>query len=430
MSLTTLPEYGCTDGFDWTERDVRDLERLRDALGAEVLWPVIRRGRRELCAAQYVGVAQLGKRRVQVIPKIGAPEPASGVVRNLLVMLGYACDVPPREAEATGLLRGPSDWFEALTRLFATRLAAEWARGPARAYEPVDDELPDLRGRWRVADQLRRPARGHAFSVRFDEFTADNRLNRAFRFVTERLWLQAREADNRRLLGDLRSRMDEVALPAALTARDAGPELINRLNARFGPPLSLARLFLGHAALLPAAGDAPGFGFFLDMNLIFEGFLAGIIRRHRGAALPPALADCEVVPQGRGAVAHLAVREGGPRVFRLKPDLAFRRGGRFPLLLDAKYKRLDPRQADLGVVAADFYQMTAYALRFGCPRILMVYPQPPGGPVCGSFEVEGAGVRIDVGTIDLARDLGPVAGRSDLIAELAELMGRAADARG
>ena len=70
----------------------------------------------------------------------------------------------------------------------------------------------------------------------------------------------------------------------------------------------------------------------------------------------------------------MARTEGKP-VFWLKPDLAVRRGQIFPLLMDAKYKRLASDVSGVDVGQGDFYQMFAYAHRYDCPRVLMIYPQ-------------------------------------------------------
>ena len=123
--------------------------------------------------------------------------------------------LPVREHALAPLLRRNADWFEVLTRLFATHLTDAWQRGIVRGYVPIEeDDSPLLRGKWRLTAQLRRPAHRHRFCVTYDEFTPDNPLNRVLRFVVERLWTLTRDADNRRALSTLRAWMDEVALPS------------------------------------------------------------------------------------------------------------------------------------------------------------------------------------------------------------------------
>src|SRR4029434_1566849 len=96
---------------------------------------------------------------------------AKQATSNLLRMLAYAGEVPIREHQLAPLLRQTNDWFEILTRLFATHLREEWQRGAYRTYRTVEDDQPVLKGKWRITDQLRRPMRQHIFSVSYDEFT-------------------------------------------------------------------------------------------------------------------------------------------------------------------------------------------------------------------------------------------------------------------
>lgn len=433
MTHVTLFEHERTSGFGWTDRDLAALERLRRAAGAEVLRATVVDGRRELQAAQFVGVVRLGGRTVQVLPKIyRAGARADGATRdeeataNLLHMLAYAGHLSVREHALAPLTRHGRDWFEILTRLFATHLLEEWQRGPFRHYRTIEDELTVLRGKWRVAEGLRRgPARAHVFAVAYDEFTADNALNRVFRFVVEKLWRLTRDGGNRRLLGELRQWMEEVALPAHVAAADARGLTLTRLNQRFAPLVNLARLFLEGGALRLAAGDLSTFAFVFDMNRLFESFLDGFIRRHRDEILTGELADCELLPQSAGETRHLAHdADTGRPVFRLKPDLAFRRGARFPVLLDAKYKRLDPSDARLGVSPADLYQMHAYARRYDCPRVLLLYPQTADtpAPLRRRFALEGTDKIVEAATLDLRIDLKTREGKRQLSAQLRELL--------
>jgi 5-methylcytosine-specific restriction enzyme subunit McrC len=415
--------------FAWTDRDLMMFERLRRTLGVDVIRPTFRNSERAIQAAQHVGVVRLGHRTVQILPKMyrtsdAVPEQqrAQEATRNLLHLLAYAGQLPIREHEIAPLVRRDSDWFEILTRLFASHLMEEWQRGASRSYQTVEAELPVLKGTWRIAEQLRRPERKHIFSVAYDEFTADNPLNRIFRFVVERLWRLTRDANNRRLLGDLRQWMDEVTLLPSVTAADADSTLLTRLNQRYAPLLNLARLFLDGGALQLAADDLTTFAFVFDMNRLFEAFIANFIRRHRDEILPPALQQCDMLVQSRGAACFLARMNGKP-VFQLRPDIAFRDGSGFPFLLDTKYKGLNAADTTLGVSRNDFYQMYAYAHRYDCPRVLLLYPQTTATPTAlrRNFNLAVSNAIIEVATIDIREDFSRRFTQAVLVHELSEM---------
>jgi len=427
--------------FAWTARDVAALEQLRTLAGGDVLRATVKNGASVLQAAQFVGVVRLGGRTIQILPKMFRPgagsdtdraEHARQAARNLLHLLAYARNLPLRETPRAPLRDQATDWFEILTRLFASHLWDEWRRGPLRGYVAFDhDRSSVLRGRWRVAEQIRRPWEKHVFAITADEFSADNRLNRVLRFVVERLWHLTRDADNRRALGELRQAMeaDGVVLPGHVRASDAAPGLLSRLHGRFASLLALARLFLqgGGLELLAGRADTPDtFAFVFDMNRLFEEFVWGFLARHKDEILPGELRNCVLLPQTRGAQRHLALRAADSRpVFRLEPDIAFQApNGSFPLLLDTKYKPLDPaRNAVRGVSQADFYQMFAYAHAYDCSRVLLLYPQTEtSGRLRERFTTGNPPREITAATIDLRLDLGSPAGKQSLTNELRDCL--------
>jgi 5-methylcytosine-specific restriction enzyme subunit McrC len=226
------------------------------------------------------------------------------------------------------------------------------------------------------------------------------------------------------MLGDLRMLLDEVTLLPVVTKADASPTLLSRMNSRFAPLLNLARLFLSDEAFRLSRGDTETFAFVFDMNILFENFLTEFIRRHRFEILPEDLQICDILPQTKGATRHLADRDGNS-VFRMKPDLAFRNAEkRFPLLIDAKYKKLSKDDLRLGISQADFYQMHAYAHRFDCPQITLIYPQTAEMEenLRVNFRLQQSEVIIKAATIDLRLKLTNRTEREKLINELKEIL--------
>ena len=424
----TLFEYESKE-FDWTDRDCALLERMRVSLKTEVLRPTVRGGKRAIQAAQHVGVVRLRNRTVQILPKIHRQSDKDSddvktreATANLLRMLAYAGELQVREHELAPLMRQTDNWFEILTRLFATHLREKWQRGAHRNYQTVEDDLPLLKGKWRIAAQLKRPLRRHIFSVSYDEFTADNQLNRIFRYVVEKLWHLTHDNDNKQLLGELRQWLDEVTLLPHVTVADATPKQLTRLNEHYRPLLNLAQLFLDGGSLQMAADDFSTFSFVFDMNELFESFVATFIRRHAAAILPPELQACDYLVQSRGENRHLAIRET-KNVFRTKPDIVFRRDQQFPLIVDMKYKRLNAADLRLGVDQSDFYQMHAYAHRYGCDDVLLIYPQTAetSKPLHEVFKLADCNKVIRAATVNLQIDLTRKHGRDALASELKAL---------
>lgn len=423
MSATqviTLFEYEWID--DLNPREIALIHRLSRNVGVEILRPGVRQGQPSYQARQYVGVIRLGRRTLQILPKVHRAQDVEQSIgeatRNLLWMLDYAGYLGIREVSLAAL-RKAENWFEVLIYLFATHLKRQWVKGAARTYQPIDAVLPVLKGKWQTAVQVRRPEQKHRFAVTYDEFTVDNPLNRIFRYVVERLWYLTRDSQNRQLLTDLRYWMDEVALLPALSIEEVQNTTLNRLNQQYEPLLNLARLFLERLGLELAASDTNAFAFIFDMNQLFEGFMTGFIQRHRAEILPASLENCELLPQSRQAVRYMA-RYQGNRVFRLKPDLVLREGGQYPLLVDFKYKVLAQGDRKLGIQEADFYQMYAYLNRFKASRLVLMYPQTVNmpEPIYACFDVEEMDAQIVATTVNLLRDLSDLSAKQALKVEL------------
>lgn len=412
------------------------LERLNRGFKSDLLYLSAKStGERVLRATQHVGVFRFGGRTVEVLPKLyaggTAGDPHAASTANLFAMLGYAAGVPVLEHGQAPLRTRESNWLELLTRLFATHLRDLWQYRVYRAYRALDDDLPALKGKWRLAEQLRRPAQLQSFAVHYDEFTVDNAQNRVLRLAVERLWGLTRSRENRALLGQLREWMAEVTLAPEAQVMEARRLPLTRLNQHYEPVLNLAWLLLDRRTLHLVSGDTASYALVLDMNRLFEGFVCGFIRKHRTEVLPPALQGCELLDQARSETRYLARRpalRGRGDVFRLKPDLLLRAGGEVPLLLDAKYKLLDPRERTLDAAQPDFYQMYAYAHRFHCPHVLLVYPQTADmeQALQERFILNDAhAAMVDVCTIDLRPDLSRPDARRALAGRLRDLFAMA-----
>jgi len=411
--------------FEWTDRHLTALDRLNRSTGGEVLSPAVKGRQRGFRTAQFVGLVRLEGATIEILPKLyrGSSEPPQHMAaRNLLVLLAHAFDLGLRDTGIASVVSEHGDWFEALAALFAARLMDLWQRGPQRTYQSLDEDLPVLKGKLRVGEQLRRPEQYQRLAVRYDEFTVDHPRNQVLRAAVELLWQITRLPANRRQLGILREWLEQVTLLPPITAAQMALPPLTRLNRHYAPLVNLARLLLQRAAPYLTIGTHETYAFVFDMNQLFESFLTGFIRRHRVAILPPSLARAELLVQARSFRQHLALRDGAKQAFLLKPDLALRLDGRAPLLVDMKYKLLDASSGRLGVAPSDFYQMMAYAHRFACPHVLLLYPQMSSmpDPLRHTFHLVGSPTHITVYTVDLCRDLTSPASRSLLIAELAE----------
>lgn len=363
-------------------------------------------GPRSLRIQQFVGAVRTRDLQLEILPKIeGLPEPAQ-VRRSLLAMLALTQDLELRGSEAVSFQESSEPFIYALARLYCRRLLEAVRRGLRQEYVQHEDLLPHVRGKiqWHLQARLQASHRLELACV-FDDRSEDTPLNRTLKaalLTAGRMLESSRDSSIVTELRHAMSGVSESCPPADQRARLR----TDRMNHHLGPLLVLARLILGnHNPDLgrSADGNRDTYALVWDMNRLFEEYVGR-------------LAQELLQPQGFRVV----LQEGGPtylaqeastkqNAFLLKPDILVRREGRTWLVADTKWKRLESRQANLGVSETDVYQVLAYAHRYETDRAVLVYPHHPAlGPpgLKREFLIRSAGpqqVRVRIVTVDLAR---------------------------
>ena len=348
--------------------------------------------RRGLKAGQVVGVLAAPGRNLEILPKIDGED---GAVREALVrMLALAWELRVNEGELTALDTQRHDLLELLIRLFADRLLAAVRRGLPRLYLTQEEDLRLLCGRLDIKRQTTHLAvRPDRLACRFDELSEDTPLNRVLKASVSRLVRVARSAANTRSLAELTARFESVSDspdPLHETVR------LDRTNAAFHDLHRLACLFLAGDWQSTASGEAAGFALLFPMNELFEAFV--------GRSLKRALAPCPVHLQHRGR--HALAGADGRRLFALRPDAVIEAADG-PIVLDAKWKPLEPGDETLGIAQSDIYQLLAYRQAYGAARLILLYPWHSGSDGRDGIErrwtVSGTDCPFDVATVDVGR---------------------------
>lgn len=397
---------------------LQTLEELMDAAQQPGEPEIIHLGRRTWRTSQYVGIWRLGSTTLQVLPKIdrdaplGSPAYASttaSAAANLVRMLAVAEDTHLQSLDTAALAHAHGDWLEVFTTFWARHLQQQLRRGPERHYVDHEDTLSFLRGRWLLAQQLRTgAARAHVFDVNYVELSANTPLNRVLRTAVHRLIAGARSSLNRALLADLDGQLSEAPLIHAIEPTVFAQVHFNRLNEHLKPVFRLARLILEACTPILRSGETTSLAFVVNMDQLFEAFIAAVLRRQLPALLPTIPDEIRLVTQSHGWSVHLLETETTRvPVLKLKPDLEFvTAGGQRWLIADTKYKRLDTSKPDLGLHREDVYQILAYAARHRCRRLLLLFPKRADQrEVLQVFRQPETATRLVVATVDLGKPL-------------------------
>ena len=321
-----------------------------------------------LRAQNLVGIIETPRRTViEILPKIDlSPGGDEDTRRVFLTMLRTWRGLGQAELDGAGI-RAVSrlDMFEAFVHLFLKSVVLLTRRGLARAYRTREANLPRLRGRILFPRHVRENLVDRSrFYVGYDEFTANRPANRLIHLALRRLAAVARHPANRQRVHQLRIVFSDV--PASTNLDDDwARHRVDRSMPHYDAVMPWVGLFLFGRGLATFAGPHASRALLFPMEEVFEDFVTAAVRRHQR----------RFAVRAQGPKGYLAIDEANRPAFRLKPDITLIEHGRVRFILDAKWKRLDPGTPNHGVSQADAYQLFAYGRRYGCRRVVLVYPR-------------------------------------------------------
>ena len=339
---------------------------------AEFARKVLKRKDGDLAASNHVGVITTKSGTVvEILPKIDLGN-QPGVdkdeftrrlfLRMLRCWRRFGNTLP--ESAIRAIRRFP------MLEVFVHRFLADLtvlARGEvARCYVPVEESLPCLRGRILFRKHMHVNLVNRArFHVAYDELSVNRPANRLIHSTLIRLHPWVLSNRNRQSLRELLAVFADV--PQSMDVHDDWRKHhIDRSMHHYAPVMSWVRLFLFNEGLATYSGPHANVSLLFPMEKVFEDFVSYSFRRYQH--------DFTVVRQGpHRPMARIADQNA----FTLKPDLSLIEGNRIAFILDAKWKRINPRDGDPkhGIDQGDVYQLYAYAKAYKCDVVALVYPR-------------------------------------------------------
>ena len=346
------------------------LEHQRDVQGN--YRPVLQQQNGKLIAGNYVGIVQTRKGTVlEILPKVDLVDGAENeetkrVFFNMLrTWRGFKSQAVFNATQIKAVRR--FNMLEVFVHLFLNNLVMLTQRGLARHYQPVEENLPCLRGRIRFPEHIRENVANRArFYVRYDEFSANRPANRLINSTIRELSGYVRQPRNQQLLHQLRIEFSEIP-QSTHRQSDWDRYQLDRTIQHYDAVMQWVGLFLFNKGLTTFAGKHVNQALLFPMWEIFEDFVAASFRRHQG--------DYSVRKQGPQDYLATDAQERG--VFVMKPDISLMSGNKPEFILDTKWKRLNAEDGDLkrGVHQTDMYQMFVYGKKYGCRKVALVYPK-------------------------------------------------------
>ena len=302
----------------------------------------------EIKTQQYVGTIILDDLHIIIQPKVP--------IDNLFYMLTYAYDLPQFRQEVASL-DFSEDLFEFIVAIFVKQVEELIRSGIYRSYLDLEENQAFLRGRLMLGEQLHQNAvQVHRFYQRINEYTADVLENRILHYTLHLLaQLDYRNASMKKQIRRTLSVFHDVAL-THISPADCDRVVYTRLNAAYHSRIHLARLLLQNLSLEGKEGRTPFAAYILDMNQVFELFVARYLADYFADhfSLDVGIQDDIWLDEGQ--------KEKGT------PDIVLQWNGRPHLVLDTKYKIFKDKPSQ-----DDRNQMLVYCQTLNLTRGMLIY---------------------------------------------------------
>lgn len=351
VRILELEEY-VTLELDRRELDEADGEQLWRRYGSKVSveFPSVKTGGKwQLTPQGWIGYIVLSDDlHLRLKPKVP--------IANLFRMLEYAYRLKIHLADGLVDCATLEEFYERLAHILARRVLDRGRRGYYRTYISESDVLPYVRGQLDTRRLISRPWETRLQCL-YEEHTGDIADNQILAWTLGRI---ARSGlCSRRVMPTVRTAYRSVqsfVSPVPQPASACVGRLYNRLNDDYEPLHGLCRFFLEHSGPHLDAGDRAMLPFLIDMNRLFELFVAEWLREHL-----PATHSVQ-------AQEHVEITSAGDLEFIVDLVLYDAVEDLPVAVLDTKYKRPN------APAAGDIEQVVAYAVSKKCSDAALIYP--------------------------------------------------------
>ncbi|MCT7499296.1 McrC family protein [Aliarcobacter cryaerophilus] len=294
-----------------------------------------------LKAKQYCGILNFNNQDFYILPKIANRNDEKNI--NIFIyMLMYAYDVKLSNEQIASCANQEYTILEVFVQMFANGLLQELKKGLYKEYLTKQDNLPVLKGKYLINENLKYNFTKNKIYCEYDEFSSNNSLNQFFLYSVK--YLQ-KFVNDKKLLKQCELIFDEVE-DKSVDINKLEMVHFNRLNSRFKTSFEIAILLLKQSIPL-FSQDKKSFAFLFDMNVLFEKFIARMVKE----------LDNNGKIQNQDDFEDLT----------LKPDIILKNQ-----IIDTKYKKLNSLN---DIKQGDKLQAFSYGINYKIENVMLLYPK-------------------------------------------------------
>lgn len=323
--------------------EVNNIDLKNHIINASELHKYFKLEWKTLKARQYCGILNFDNTDYYLLPKIANHNDKQNL--NIFIyMLMYAYDVKlSNEQIASCANQEKNTILEVFVQMFSQNLLNELKKGIYKEYITQQDNLPVLKGKYLINENVKYNFTKNKIYCEYDEFSANNSLNQFFLYAVK--FLQKFVKD-KKLLKQCELIFDEVEYKS-VDINKLNKVHFNRLNQRFKISYEIAILLLKQSIPLFSQGKK-SFAFLFDMNILFERFISKLIKNIESST-------------------QIEVKKLFGDLL-LNPDIIIPN----KLIIDIKYKI--PISIN-DIKAEDRHQLYVYGNNFNIQNVCMLYPK-------------------------------------------------------
>lgn len=319
--------------------------------------------------AEYVGILQVGRLTIEVLPKVDRGTDAQHWRRVLVDMIRASGVMRIAAPTSAALELRPNAILMLYLEQYITELEYLVHRGLVKKYRPTRGNINSVKGRIVFSTHLQRNyIHQERVFAEYTRFTPEHLLNQ---ILAKALRLVQRLDVESALQGRVQSLMltfdDMPDVPVhEQTFRSV---TLHRNTQHYQTALDIARMLLlrYHPDVTRGSNDVLALMF--DMNVLWERFIVASLRKHLGG-------DASVQAQ---QTKPFWSPEYGNRT-SIRPDIVVMREHQ-TFVLDTKWKNLD----SVGHSISDLHQMYVYHEYYNARKVALLYPSQSSQVARGSY---------------------------------------------
>lgn len=290
----------------------------------------------------YVGVINLGKKSIEILPKIEGSRGEDAELRSSLVHMLFATkQIKLYKSNNSGLAVQNTYLLDIFIRQYILKLKNEFSQGLLKTYEVREEDLKVVKGKINLAEQIRNKSWDHSvFSCIYDEFTSNNIYNQIVKLTL--LKLQGMTT-NKKIKHEIKNLLDVLSEVETITLSLVNFSNLqkNKVFQRYEDILDFSEMFLKNIFSDVTKGEQSSGAILFDMNKLFEEYVSlKLIKVSKSLGLI-ALSQ---KPQ-RKLLTELGTKKN---IFTLKPDITIsQKNGDLLGIIDIKWKELGEERPNM-----------------------------------------------------------------------------------